>query len=124
MVAHRLALVAEEKAYGKAHFSGPVFVNAKIQDGSIVCAFHNAKGLHAKYGELEGFEICGADRKYHPAAAKVISDQVVVQNPKVPSPRAIRYAWANNPRCNLYNGQNLPASPFCSERPRPNESLN
>ncbi len=25
---------------------------------------------------------------------------------------AVRYAWANNPECNLYNGAGLPASPF------------
>jgi len=116
VVAHRLALLAQEKAYGRAHFSGPIFANAKVQDGSIICSFQSATGLHPKYGELEGFEICGADRKYQPAAAKVVNDQVVVQSPKVVSPIAVRYAWANNPRCNLYNGLNLPTAPFCSER--------
>jgi len=25
---------------------------------------------------------------------------------------AIRYAWADNPVCNLYNAAGLPASPF------------
>ena len=25
---------------------------------------------------------------------------------------AVRYAWANNPACNLFNKAGLPASPF------------
>ena len=30
------------------------------------------------------------------------------------TPVYVRYAWADNPDCNLYNGENLPASPFRS----------
>jgi sialate O-acetylesterase len=30
----------------------------------------------------------------------------------VPEPAAVRYGWAANPKCNLVNGANLPASPF------------
>jgi sialate O-acetylesterase len=30
----------------------------------------------------------------------------------VPAPVAVRYAWADNPVCNLYNGAGLPAAPF------------
>ena len=32
--------------------------------------------------------------------------------PKVRFPTAVRYAWANNPVCNLYNAAGLPAIPF------------
>lgn len=31
---------------------------------------------------------------------------------KLPAPVAVRYAWTDNPICNLYNGAGLPASPF------------
>ena len=34
------------------------------------------------------------------------------KNKQVPKPVAVRYAWANNPICNLYNKEGLPASPF------------
>jgi len=37
---------------------------------------------------------------------------VVVWSDKVPVPVAVRYAWAENPTCNLFNGAGLPASPF------------
>jgi len=30
----------------------------------------------------------------------------------VSKPVAVRYAWANNPVCNLYNKADLPAVPF------------
>ena len=31
---------------------------------------------------------------------------------EVPKPVAVRYAWADNPECNLINEAGLPASPF------------
>ncbi len=37
---------------------------------------------------------------------------IVVSSPEVTLPIAVRYAWAGNPICNLYNGVDLPASPF------------
>ena len=38
--------------------------------------------------------------------------KVIVWSPLVKEPVAVRYAWANNPVCNLYNKAGLPASPF------------
>jgi sialate O-acetylesterase len=37
---------------------------------------------------------------------------VVASSAEVKQPIAVRYAWADNPDCNLYNGAGLPASPF------------
>ncbi len=37
---------------------------------------------------------------------------VVVSTPEVPAPVAVRYAWGDSPRCNLFNKEGLPASPF------------
>jgi sialate O-acetylesterase len=36
------------------------------------------------------------------------------------APIAVRYAWADNPTCNLYNAAGLPASPFRTD----NHALN
>jgi sialate O-acetylesterase len=44
--------------------------------------------------------------------AIIEGDSVVVWSDEVPSPVAARYAWADNPVCNLYNEEGLPASPF------------
>jgi sialate O-acetylesterase len=62
--------------------------------------------------ELEGFAICGDDKKWVWAEAKIDGNEVVVWSDKVPAPVAVRYAWANNPTCNLFNKEGLPASPF------------
>jgi sialate O-acetylesterase len=37
---------------------------------------------------------------------------VVLSSSRVPEPLHVRYAWADNPRCNLYNEEGLPAAPF------------
>jgi sialate O-acetylesterase len=66
----------------------------------------------AKGDTLKGFTIAAADKKFYPAHAVISGSKVVVNAGDVTNPVAVRYAWANNPDCNLYNGANLPASPF------------
>jgi sialate O-acetylesterase len=68
--------------------------------------------LVAHGGELKGFVIAGADHQWVDASARIEGSQVIVSSPEVKSPVAVRYAWADNPACNLFNGAGLPASPF------------
>jgi hypothetical protein len=37
---------------------------------------------------------------------------VLVSSDQVTAPIAVRYAWTDNPTCNLYNAADLPALPF------------
>ena len=63
--------------------------------------------------ELEGFMICGEDRKFFKADALIVSNnEVMVFSPSVKKPVAVRYGWANFPICNLYGGNGMPATPF------------
>ena len=62
--------------------------------------------------KLIGFFVAGEDRKWVGAEAKIEGDSVVVSSAQVAKPVAVRYGWANSPRCNLYNKEGLPASPF------------
>ena len=62
--------------------------------------------------ELTGFSIAGEDEKFYWADAKIKGTRIVVGSDNVPNPVAVRYGWANNPDCNLYNEAGLPASPF------------
>ena len=62
--------------------------------------------------EVTGFALAGADRKFHWATAKIDGDRVIVTCPEVPQPVAVRYGWADNPRCGLWNAEGLPAAPF------------
>ena len=114
-VGKRLALWALAKTYGKdVVYSGPIYKSCEIQGDKIVLSFDSlGGGLVAKNGDpLKGFAIAGRDKKFVWADARIEGDKVVVSSPKVKAPAAVRYAWADNPACNLYNKADLPASPF------------
>ncbi len=113
-VGKRLALWALGDVYGRmVETSGPLPAGHKSGNGEVTVSFtHTGGGLVAKGGALQGFSIAGPDKKWVSAAARIAGDSVVVSNPEVKNPVAVRYAWANNPACNLYNGAGLPASPF------------
>ncbi len=113
-VGKRLALWALALTYGqKVEYSGPIYREMRIEGDKIRIFFDHADGgLVAKGGELKGFAIAGADRKFHWARARIEGDTVVVWSEEVPQPVAVRYAWADNPDCNLYNKAGLPAPPF------------
>jgi sialate O-acetylesterase len=118
-VGKRLALWALAETYGKELvYSGPIYKSMKADGGSIVLSFdHVGGGLVAKGGEeLKGFAIAGADKKFVWADAKIDGDNVVVSSDDVSEPAAVRYAWADNPVCNLYNAEGLPASPFRTDK--------
>ena len=69
---------------------------------------------------LAGFSICGKDRNFVWADAEIIGkDEVRTSSPEVKNPIAVRYAWANNPECNLYNSADLPAGPFRTDDFKP-----
>lgn len=113
-VGRRLALQALNKTYGMAvECSGPVYEGYEVDGDVIRIRFSSVGGgLAAKGGKLEGFTIAGADRKFYWADARIVGDCVEVSCKDVPRPVAVRYAWAHNPVCNLYNKAGLPASPF------------
>jgi sialate O-acetylesterase len=113
-VGARLALAARALAYGeKIEFSGPLYDAMKVDGNRVVLTFtHTGGGLVAKDGELRGFTIAGANKKFVPAKAEIVGQTVVVSSPEVPQPVAVRYGWANVPDVNLFNAEGLPASPF------------
>jgi sialate O-acetylesterase len=121
-VGKRLALVALGKVYEqKIEYSGPMYDRMEAQNDTIRLRFtHVGRGLAIKGGgPLKGFAICGDDRKFvwadaiiAPVAGTGLADIVVVRSDKVAKPVAVRYAWANNPVCNLTNDTGLPACPF------------
>lgn len=113
-VGRRLSLWALGSVYGKpVPTSGPLPAGHEIRGSEVVVNFqHTNGGLLAKGGELKGFNLAGEDRQWHPATARITGSQVFVSCAKVKQPVALRYAWQDNPDCNLFNGAGLPASPF------------
>ena len=93
--------------------SGPLYDSHKIEGERVRLRFKHARGLKTSDGRAPaGFAVAGADRKFVWAEARVEGDAVVVWSKSVARPVAVRYAWADNPAVNLYNSDNLPASPF------------
>lgn len=114
-VGRRLALVANQKVYGKKNIaSGPMYKSYKIKGDKVRIGFtHIGSGLSALNGqEVNGFAIAGDDKQFHWATAVIEGNEVVVYSDKVAKPVAVRYAWADNPVCNLVNSEGLPAVPF------------
>lgn len=128
-VGERLALLALAKTYGKkVEYSGPAFKSLAVEGNKAVVSFDHAEGLAAaKFsmagaenvgaeGKLVGFTVCGADKVFHPAQAKIEGDKVIVTCDKVAVPVAVRYGWNNFCVCNLTNKAGIPASPFRSDK--------
>ncbi len=114
-VGRRLGLNALKQVYGKdVVHSGPAYRSMRIEKDALRLFFdHTYGGLFAKNGEqLVGFAIAGKDRKFVWADAVIEGASVLAKSPLVKDPEAVRYAWASNPVCNLYNKAGLPASPF------------
>lgn len=113
-VGRRLALIARAKTYGEnIPYSGPIYQSQKVEGNKVILSFkYTNGGLVAKGDTLKGFTIAGADKVFHPAMAVIKGNKIEVSGADVANPVAVRYAWANFPNCNLYNGAGLPASPF------------
>ena len=113
----RHAYLALKEVYGKNIVPcGPRYLSQKIEGNKIALTFDciGSGMMAAKPGKLDDFAIAGADKKWHWADAEISGNTVIVSSPEIPSPVAVRYAWAMNPsqRNLLYNKEGLPASPF------------
>lgn len=116
-VGHRLALLAREHTYGERIVSaGPTFRQMTTSGATARVWFDSAgSGLEPHGDKLIGFALAGADQKFYPATAKISGATVVVSAPEVADPKAVRYAWADDPAANLYNREGLPGVPFRSD---------
>ena len=127
-VGRRLALWALAKDYGKKDLvcSGPLYKSMKREAGKIRLEFDSVgsglmvatktgrnPAIEQVGGKLKRFAIAGEDKKWAWADAVIDGNTVVVSNPGIADPVAVRYAYTMNPAgANLYNRDGLPASPF------------
>ncbi|MDO9633732.1 MAG: sialate O-acetylesterase [Paludibacter sp.] len=113
----RLAKNALKNTYGKDILAeSPVVNRYQFSNDTVFLYYRNyGEGLKLKSGEteLKGYIICGADKKFKTARSVFINDSTVaVTSDLVTNPVSVRYAWARNPICNLYNSADFPAMPF------------
>lgn len=118
-VAARLARLALAKDYGvKVPFRSPEFKSVALAGNKATVTLELFGGSLRPFdlAEAVGFTICGEDKVWHPATGKIIGkDQVEVASDQVAKPIAVRYAWADNPVCNLFSQAGLPVTPFRSD---------
>lgn len=110
-VGARLGRAALAQTYGIGKYELAKMTDFNVADGKLTVTFNQP--VHSKGKKVEGFAIAGTDMKFYPAEAKIVDGKkVVVSSDKVKMPIAVRYAWADNPPCNLYSNGDLPVGPF------------
>ncbi|MFM8290235.1 MAG: sialate O-acetylesterase [Planctomycetia bacterium] len=116
-VAKRLARWALAETYEVPGIAcrSPRYRSMERTSNKLLLSFENVAGGWRPFGVAEplGFTIAGVDRKFVPAKAVIAADGwVEVWSDAVPEPVAVRYAWADNPVCNMYSAAGLPLTPF------------
>ena len=119
-VAKRLARWALAETYKQPGIAArsPLYKSMEKQGSKIVLSFDNVGDKAAGWrpfdvAEPRGFAIAGADKKFVAAKATILPDgRIEVESAAVAEPVAVRYAWADNPVCNMYSSSGLPLTPF------------
>jgi sialate O-acetylesterase len=115
-VAARLVRWALTKDYGMDFkYRSPEFKSLKIQGNKAIVTLDCFGSALRPFDvqEARGFAICGEDKVWHWANGKIVGkDTVELTSDAVASPVAVRYAWADNPVCNLFSNEGLPVTPF------------
>jgi len=113
-VGKRLGLAAQAIAYGEnVVHSGPTYRSMRVDGNKAIVQFTSiAGGLTMKGKTLTEFQVAGKDRVFHPAHAEIVDNRVVVISEQVKKPVAVRFAYHDLPKPNLFNKAGLPATPF------------
>lgn len=121
-VGERLALQALNKTYGMKSLicESMTFKEMKIEGDTVKVHFDNEFGAYNRFDGIEGFEVAGEDRVFHPATAKHFwkdggdpwNECIIVTSPEVKKPVALRYCFRNFQLGNMANAGGLPLFPF------------
>ena len=121
-VGQRLAYLALNKTYGM-HAVGcmsPSYKDMKVTDDYVDIHLNNDLGAISRFEDIQGFEVAGEDRVFHPAKATHFwqpgggywDETIRISSPEVKKPVAIRYCFKNFQLGNLKNAAGLPLFPF------------
>jgi len=118
-VGKRLARWALAETYAVPGIAcrSPLYKGMEREGAKIVLSFDNVPAGQGwrpfDVAEPVGFTIAAADRTFVPAKARIRDDgRIEVWSDAVAEPVAVRYAWADNPVCNMYATTGLPLTPF------------
>ena len=115
-VGRRLARWALAKDYGvNVPFHSPQYKAMEHHGAKIVLSFDHVNSGWRPFDVPQpvGFAIAGEDKQFVWADATVLKDgRIEVSSKDVTNPVAVRYAWADNPVCNMFDNAGLPLTPF------------
>ncbi len=125
-VGERLAFTALSRDYGfeKLQYKSSSYKDMTIKNDTIFIHTQDNYWCDAPFEQIEGFEIAGADRVFHPATARHFwqpgggywDEAIIVTSAEVKSPVAVRYCFKNFQIGNVKNGGGLPLFPFRTDQ--------
>jgi sialate O-acetylesterase len=94
--AARLSRIVLHDVYRQSgtEWSGPIFQDARRENGKMVIEFAHGSGLKAASGELKGFAIAGRDQKFVWASTMIEGDRVFAWSDKIAEPAIPRAIWS------------------------------
>lgn len=115
-VGQRLAWLALQNDYNLKGIeaTAPSYKDFKVDGNKILVNFNvGPLGLSPLGVPVEGFEIAGSDKIFHPAKATLRGGKTVeVYSEEVPEPAAVRYGFRNWGVGTIFNNFGIPAGPF------------
>ncbi len=116
----RLAALALKYTYvmKNLHADSPTIRGAKVDGGKVVMSFDNVTGFYARSAnradgdEVRFMEIAGADGKFVPAKVEIKGARLEAKAEGVKDPKAIRFLYAPESQCNVFNEYGLPLDSF------------
>ena len=121
-VGQRLAYLALNKTYGLTAVGcmSPSFKDMRVTGDIVDIHLANDLGAISRFEDIQGFELAGEDRVFHPAKAEHFwqpgggywDETIRLSSPEVKKPVAIRYCFKNFQIGNLKNAAGLPLFPF------------
>ncbi len=97
--------------------SGPVLQRFAAQNNELRLTFINADGgLRLDGDSSHVFAVAGVNGQFVWATPRIEASEIVLSAPGVNNPKNARFAWSGTPRATLYNGANLPASLFATDK--------
>jgi sialate O-acetylesterase len=120
-VGERLAMLAATKTYGKKGYEAesPEYENMEIDGNKIIIHFSKQFNGLTSFGKtLELFEIAGENRVFQKADAYINENNgtVVCTSKLVDKPVAVRYAFRNDVKGELFGTGGLPVSSFRTDK--------
>ncbi len=115
-IGERLAFLAATRTYNVAGIDTdyPVFKSVDLYGNRAIIHLDNIENGLTPNGALEGFEVAGEDKVFHPADAKELwyNRAIEVSSTKVSDIKAVRYCFKNFSIGGIHNLKGLPLVPF------------